>query len=97
MVTSEKDAQVALQVSNALTKALTQYKLKTFLSDVRILIICVANVTNVWRILLQATHSDWKTWKMGRHFSSQGKSQGILNRLEKSGEITQDTGNFREF
>ena len=26
-----------------------------------------------------------------------GKSQGILNRLEKSGKITQNTGKLREF
>ena len=26
-----------------------------------------------------------------------GKSQGILNRREKSGKITQNTGKFREF
>ena len=26
-----------------------------------------------------------------------GKSQGILNRLEKSGKITQNTGKIREF
>ena len=30
------------------------------------------------------------TGKMGRHFQS-GKSRGILNRLEKSGKITQNT------
>ena len=28
---------------------------------------------------------DWKTWKYGKTFSSQGKVQGILNRLEKLG------------
>ena len=40
-----------------------------------------------------SSHSDWKTWKNGKAFSSQGKkSQGILNRLEKSGKITQNTG-----
>ena len=37
-----------------------------------------------------------KPGKMGRHFQS-GKSQGILNRLEKSGKITQNTGKVREF
>ena len=52
MVTSEKDAQVALQVSNALTKALTQYKLKTFLSDVSIFNIYLANVSTVWVLFL---------------------------------------------
>ena len=30
----------------------------------------------------QGSHSDWKTWKNGKAFSS----QGILNRLEKSGK-----------
>ena len=34
----------------------------------------------------QGSLSDWKTWKMGRHFQS-GKSPGIFNRLEKSGKI----------
>ena len=34
--------------------------------------------------------------KMGRHFPV-GKSQGILNRLEKSGKTTQNTGKLREF
>ena len=43
--------------------------------------------------LSQGSHSDWKN---GKAFSSQGKSQGILNRLEKSGKITQNTGKFRE-
>ena len=39
-------------------------------------------------------HWDWKlgkTWKNGKAFSSQG-SQGILSRLEKSGNFTQNTG-----
>ena len=34
-----------------------------------------------------------KPGKMGRHFPV---SPGILNRLEKSGKITQNTGKFRE-
>ena len=34
--------------------------------------------------LVQGSHSDWKTWKNEKAFSS----QGILNRLEKSGKIT---------
>ena len=42
---------------------------------------------------MQGSHSDWKTWKNGKEFSS----QGILNRLEKSGKITQNTGKLREF
>ena len=37
-----------------------------------------------------------KPGKMGRHFQS-GKSQGTLNRLEKSGKITQNTGKLWEF
>ena len=39
---------------------------------------------------MQGSHSDWKN---GKAFSS----QGILNRLEKSGKITQNTGKLREF
>ena len=38
----------------------------------------------------QGSHSDWKN---GKAFSS----QGILNRLEKSGKTTQNTGKLREF
>ena len=41
----------------------------------------------------QGSHSDWKTWENGKAFSS----QGILNRMEKSREITQNTGKLREF
>ena len=36
---------------------------------------------------------DWKTWKNEKTFSS----QGILNRLEKSGNFIQNTGKMREF
>ena len=37
-------------------------------------------------------------WKNGKAFSSQGgKSREILNRLEKSRKITQNTGKLREF
>ena len=52
----------------------------------------------------QGSHSDWKTWKNGKAFSSQGKvgefwtdwkSQGKVR--EKSGKITQNTGKLREF
>ena len=39
----------------------------------------------------QGSHSDWKTWKNGKVFSSQGKVR------EKSGKITQYTGKIREF
>ena len=42
---------------------------------------------------LQGSHSDWKTWKNGKTFSS----QGILNRREKSGKITENTGKARKF
>ena len=43
----------------------------------------------------QGSHSDWKTWKMGRHFPVREKSgnfeqTGKVN--EKSGKITQNTG-----
>ena len=36
---------------------------------------------------------DWKTWKNEKTFSS----QGILNRLEKSGNFTKNTGKARGF
>ena len=36
-----------------------------------------------------------KSGIMGRHFQS-GKSQGILSRLEKSGNFTQNTGKIRK-
>ena len=39
---------------------------------------------------------DWKTWKNEKTFSSQG-SHEILNRLEKSGNFTQNTGKIRKF
>ena len=46
----------------------------------------------------QGSHSDWKTWINGKAFSS----QGILNRLEKSGKcqgklhkILENSGNLR--
>ena len=44
---------------------------------------------------LQGSHSDWKTWKNGKTFSS----QGILNGLEKSGKshkILENSGNVRQ-
>ena len=56
--------------------------------------------TKLGAVAIQRFHSDWKnwkTWKNGKAFSSQGKSQRILNRLEKSGKITQNTGKVREF
>ena len=37
-------------------------------------------------------HSDWKTLEKWEGIFRSGKSQGILNRLEKSGKITQSTG-----
>ena len=51
----------------------------------------------VHRCRQQGSHWDWKTWENGKAFSSQGKGQGILNRLEKSGKIIQNTGKLREF
>ena len=47
--------------------------------------------------LLQDSHSDRKAWKKWEGIFQLGKSQGILNRLEKSGKITQNTGKFWEF
>ena len=38
------------------------------------------------------SHQDWKTWKNGKAFSS----EGILLRLEKSGNFTQNTGKIRK-
>ena len=46
--------------------------------------------------VIQGSHWDWRTWKMGRHFPVR-ESQGILNRLEKSGKITRNTRKVREF
>ena len=42
----------------------------------------------------QGSHSDWKTWEKWEGIFQSGKSQGILNRLEKSGKITQNTGKY---
>ena len=46
---------------------------------------------------MQSSHSDWKLGKLGRHFPLREKSQRILNKLEKSGKITQNTGKARKF
>ena len=43
----------------------------------------------------QGSHTDWKTWKNGTTFSSQGKVRELLCRLEKSGKIGQNTGKVR--
>ena len=54
-------------------------------------------VRRLWR-LARGCRVPTQTGKMGRHAIFQsGKSQGILNRLEKSGKITQNTGKLREF
>ena len=45
----------------------------------------------------QGSQSDWKTWKKWEDFFQSGKSQGILNRLEKSGKIIQNTEKLKEF
>ena len=37
-----------------------------------------------------------KPGKMGRHFLQSGKSQGILSRLKKSGNCTQNTGKIEK-
>ena len=48
----------------------------------------------------QGSQSDWKTWKIGKAFSSQGKSQETLNRLKKSGKsnkiLKKSGGIFRQ-
>ena len=57
----------------------------------------VAHIPSFRRCILYAhgSHQDWKsgkTWKNGKAFSS----QGILSRLEKSGNFTQNTGKIRK-
>ena len=46
--------------------------------------------------LLQASHSDLKSEKIGRHFFSQGKVRDV-DIMEKSGKITQNTEKVRKF
>ena len=58
----------------------------------RLLKVIFSAVESTFRV---PTHTG-KPGKMGSIFQS-GKSQGILNRLEKSGKITQNTGKLREF
>ena len=43
-----------------------------------------------------SSNMDWKNWKNENFFQS-GKSEGILNRLEKSGNFAQNTGKMRDF
>ena len=51
-------------------------------------------IKNTRKAEIQGSHSDWKKWE---GILQSGKSQEILNRLEKSGEITQNTGKLWEF
>ena len=51
----------------------------------------------------QGSHSDWKTWTNEKACFQSGKSQGILNRLEKSAksqgksqELLENLGNLRQ-
>ena len=46
--------------------------------------------------ILRVNTRTGKPGKMGRHFPVR-ENQGILNRLEKSGKITQNTGKLGEF
>ena len=46
---------------------------------------------------LQGSHSGLENLEKWEGIFQSGKSQGILNRLEKSGKITQNTGKLREF
>ena len=48
----------------------------------------VLHVNILWKII-HGSHMDWKN---GKTFSS----QGIFNRLEKSGKFTQNAGKMRE-
>ena len=49
------------------------------------------------RVIVQGSHSYWKTWTKWEGIFQSWKSWGILNRLEKSGKITQNTGNSGNF
>ena len=49
------------------------------------------------RILQSGFPLGLKNLKKWEGIFQSGKSQGILNRLEKSGKITQNTGKLREF
>ena len=75
-------------------QALAKLKQEVTQMDIRIGVVQhVLLQVNVLLSVNQGSHSDWKTWKNGKAFSS----QGILNRVEKSAKITQNTGKFREF
>ena len=41
-------------------------------------------------VVSQGSHWDWKTWKNGKAFSS----QGILNRLEKLGKVRENHSKY---
>ena len=46
---------------------------------------------------VQGFLSDWKTWKNGNAFSSQGKLREFWPDWKSQGKITQNTGKLREF
>ena len=61
-----------------------------------------------WTLQFYQNHSYWPVWILYKSGFSlglgkwegifqSGESQGILNRLEKSGKITQNTGKLRQF
>ena len=56
----------------------------------------VGKFKKIWTILLRVPTRTGKPGKMRRHFPVR-ESQGILNRLEKSGKITRNTGKIRKF
>ena len=71
-------------------------------------LLCGQNLQSSWNVIIMEilinSHAEWTGFPLRLEnlekwegiFQS-GKSQGILNRLEKSGKITQNTGKLREF
>ena len=57
-----------------------------------IFFICIFYQKVCLNVVHQSSHRDWKTGENGRAFYQTGKSEGILFRLEKSGNFTQNTG-----
>ena len=49
-----------------------------------------------WTGILKPSHGSHTNWKMGENFPVR-ENQGVLGRLEKSGNLTQNIGNVREF
>ena len=56
----------------------------------------ISHVLEVWEDFM-GSMVPTRTGKKGKLFPVREKSQGILNRLEKSGNFTQNTGKIRKF